>query len=121
MQKTVLIVEDDYVIAMDLQLRLEDWGWRVIGPAANVEEALRLLDDEMPLVALLDVNLGDELVTPVAQRLKAEGVPFAVASAHAKPEHYGGPILAGIPNAGKPISDGKLMATLEQLVHGDVC
>ncbi|MBS7707857.1 response regulator [Chelatococcus asaccharovorans] len=57
MQKSVLIVEDDFFIAGDLQLMLEAEGWLVIGPAASVKAALRLLQEELPAVALLDVNL----------------------------------------------------------------
>jgi CheY-like chemotaxis protein len=71
-QKTVLIVEDEFLIAMDLKLLLEHHGWRVMGPVATVRDALRLLEDELPSVALLDVNLGNELVTPVADSLKRE-------------------------------------------------
>ncbi|RUV48377.1 response regulator, partial [Mesorhizobium sp. M5C.F.Ca.IN.020.29.1.1] len=55
MQKTILIVEDEFLIAMDLKLLLEHHGWRVMGPVATVRDALRLLDDELPAVALLDV------------------------------------------------------------------
>ncbi|TIV23485.1 MAG: response regulator, partial [Mesorhizobium sp.] len=69
MQKTVLIVEDEFLIAMDLQSMLERRGWRVIGPVGSVAAAFRLLERERPAVALLDVNLGNELVTPVAEQL----------------------------------------------------
>jgi DNA-binding NtrC family response regulator len=117
MQKTVLIVEDEFLIAMDLQLMLEGNGWRVIGPVASVSEALALIAAELPQVALLDVNLGDELVTPVAVALKAAMVPFAVASAYAKPEQYGGEVLAGVPNAGKPANERQVLATLNQLIE----
>jgi len=116
MQKTVLIVEDEYLIAMDLRLWVEGHGWRAIGPVATVNAALRLIEDELPSVALLDVHLGDELVTPVAEVLKARGVPFALATAYAQPEQFGGPALAGAPNAGKPTSQRSLLATLEQLM-----
>lgn len=91
---------------------LEDAGWRVIGPAATVAAALKLLEDELPAVALLDVNLGNEYVTPVAEALKAQGVPFAVASAYKKPEEYGGAILIGVPNVGKPVGEDRLVAVL---------
>jgi len=116
-QKTVLIVEDEYLIAMDLQFLLEARGWRVIGPVATVQGALALLEDEEPAVALLDVNLGNELVTPVAQALKARNVPFAVASAHDKPERFGGEVLAGAPNAGKPTDERRLLAALASLLE----
>jgi DNA-binding response OmpR family regulator len=45
---------------MDLKLLLGSHGWRVLGPAATVNEALRLLSDELPAVALLDVTLKEE-------------------------------------------------------------
>ncbi|WP_348629173.1 response regulator [Mesorhizobium sp. WSM3859] len=95
MQKTILIVEDEFIIAMELKVMLERLGWRVLGPVPRVADALRLLEDELPTVALLDVNLGDQLVTPVAEALRSRGVPFAVASAYDKPELFGGAVLGG--------------------------
>ena len=59
MPRTVLIVEDEFLIALDLTLLLEGRGWSVLGPVASVEAALRLLNKETPAVALLDVNLTD--------------------------------------------------------------
>jgi DNA-binding response OmpR family regulator len=119
MHKSVLVVEDEFLVAMDLQLMLEDNGWRVIGPAPSVRDALRLLEADLPTVALLDVNLGFELVTPVAEALREQGVPFAVASAHDSPEQYGGPILAGVPNAGKPTAEHRLLDILIRLTAAD--
>jgi len=113
--KTVLIVEDEFLLAMGLQIVLEQDGWRVIGPAGTVGDALVLLRMELPSVALLDVNLGTEYVTPVAVFLKEHGVPFALATAYHKPEQYAGEILAGIPNVGKPTDDRRLLTTLRQL------
>jgi DNA-binding response OmpR family regulator len=115
MQKSVLIVEDEFLIALDLKLMLEGAGWRVIGPAATVRDALRLLETELPSVALLDVNLGREMVAPVAEVLKERGVPFALASAYEMAERYGGAVLAGVPNVGKPASDRRVLATLAEL------
>lgn len=116
LQKTVLIVEDEFMIAMDLQLMLEEHDWRVIGPAASVEGALRLLADGFPSVALLDINLGNELVTPVAEFLKSHNVPFAVATAYDRPEKIGGEVLAGVPNVGKPTVERRLLAALDHLI-----
>ena len=72
----VLVVEDELLLAMDLELTLEQHGYRVLGPAGTVAEALRLLEGETPQVALLDLNLKGEMATPVAGRLRAMGVPF---------------------------------------------
>jgi len=116
-RKTVLVVEDEFLIAMDLTLLLERRGWYVLGPAATVDEALRLLDDERPAVALLDITLNNGTVTPVAEALRARNVPFIVASAHNRPELVGGEVLAGAPNVGKPTEERRLLAVLEQFVE----
>jgi CheY-like chemotaxis protein len=112
----VLVVEDEFLIAWDLELLLERHGWRVLGPAASVAQALRLLDGGgTPDVALLDVNLGGELVTPVAEALRARGVPFVLASAYDRLDLVA-PALAGAPNVGKPTDEGRLLTALMRAV-----
>jgi two-component system, response regulator PdtaR len=114
-QKSVLIVEDELLIALDLAMVLETDGWRVLGPARTVAEALRLLKTDRPSVALLDVNLGREWVTPVAEDLAARQIPFAIASAYLKPEEVAGNILSGVPNVGKPAVDRTMLKVLAAL------
>jgi CheY-like chemotaxis protein len=65
----VLVVEDEALIAMDLQALLEEAGYRVLGPANSSDAALALLDTGNPDVALLDVNLGRSDVFAVANIL----------------------------------------------------
>jgi DNA-binding response OmpR family regulator len=77
-----------------------------------VQDALRLLKDELPSVALLDVNLGNEPITRVAKTLKARDVPFALTSAYDKLERFGGEVLVGAPNVGKPTVERRLLAAL---------
>lgn len=117
MHKTVLIVEDEFLIAIDLKLLLERRGWSVLGPATTVKEALGLLNDELPAVAILDVTLKDGAVTLVAEALRARSVPFVVASAYSRPELIGGDILAGAPNVGKPTEERRLISVLEHTVR----
>jgi DNA-binding response OmpR family regulator len=109
----VLLVEDEFLIALDLEWLLERHGWRVLGPAATVAQALRLLeqDEEPPDAALLDVNLRGELVTPVAAALRARGVPFVLASAYDRVD-LGVPALAGAVNVGKPTDERRLLVAL---------
>ena len=112
----VLVAEDEFLIAMDLELLLEGHGWRVLGPAATVAEALRLLDgggEGTPDVALLDADLRDGTAAPVAGRLRALGVPFVLASAcdGARLAALG---LGGAPNVGKPADDRRLLAALAE-------
>jgi CheY-like chemotaxis protein len=66
---SVLVVEDEALIAMDLQALLEEAGYRVLGPANSTTSALALLDRDDPDVALLDVNLGRSDVFGVANVL----------------------------------------------------
>ncbi len=113
----VLVVEDEFLIALDLELLLERHGWRVLGPAASVAEALRLLEGEVPDVALLDITLKDgETVVPVAEALRARGVPFVLASAYARADLVA-KILTGAPNVGKPTDEGRLLGALVQAVE----
>jgi DNA-binding response OmpR family regulator len=65
----ILVVEDEALIAMDLQALLEEAGYRVLGPANSSTAALALLDSDEPDVALLDVNLGRSDVFGVANVL----------------------------------------------------
>ena len=75
--RRILVVEDEYLIADALQMGLEEEGVVVVGPAPSVRKALRLLDREPALDgAVLDMNLGDEKVFPVAEALRSLGVPF---------------------------------------------
>ncbi len=113
----VLVVEDEALIALHLELILKRHGWRVLGPAASVDQALRLLDaGEAPDVAVLDVNLRGEPVTPVAVALRAQGVPFVLASAYDRVDHVA-PALAEVPNVGKPFDEGRLLAALARAVE----
>ena len=114
--RLVLVVEDEFLIAMDLELLLRRHGWRVLGPAATVAEVLRLLAAERPDVALLDLNLRGELVTPVAEELRVQDVPFVLASAYDSRGLTAVAALAEVPNLGKPTDERRLLATLAQAV-----
>ncbi len=74
--KNILVVEDETFVAFDIALAIEDTGGTVIGPAASVEEALQLLSKIEVSGAILDVNLTDRDVTPVALLLIEQNVPL---------------------------------------------
>jgi CheY-like chemotaxis protein len=75
--RRVLVVEDDTMISMMVENMLDDLGCLVVGPAAGLAEALALASGEVSIdAALLDVNLGGQSVFPVADRLRARGVPM---------------------------------------------
>lgn len=72
----VLIVEDDPLIALDLEDTLRRLGIRAVRTAGSVTLALDHVDDRRPDFALLNVNLGRENTFPVAERLEALKIPF---------------------------------------------
>jgi DNA-binding response OmpR family regulator len=73
-RRRVLVVEDEMMIAMMIEDLLAEIGCEVIGPANRIDAALALVDSDID-VALLDVNLAGQVVYPVADRLRARGVP----------------------------------------------
>lgn len=80
--RRVLLVEDEALVAMEFELLLEQQGCIVVGPAATVAAALRLVGTETIDAALLDVNLPDGRSTPVASALRELQVPFVVVSGY---------------------------------------
>lgn len=78
----VLIVEDDYIIAAEAASHLREAGCVVVGMAASVKRALKLLDAASCDAAILDFNLGQETSEPIAAELVKRQVPFIVVSGY---------------------------------------
>jgi len=74
----VLVAEDDAIQALGIEQSLEELGCDVLGPAATTKDALDLLREERPSLALLDMMLLDGISYPVADRLATAQVPFAM-------------------------------------------
>jgi DNA-binding response OmpR family regulator len=73
----VFIVEDDAIIAMDLEAILGEAGAEVAGPCRTVKDGLIAAAERDLSAALLDIQLGNETVGPVAQLLARRNIPFA--------------------------------------------
>jgi CheY-like chemotaxis protein len=92
-EKRVLVVEDEYLVAMDMSAYLEAAGAHVVGPASNVRAALEAVEQMELDGAILDVNLRGEMAYPVADALVARGIPFVFTTgydAHAVPARFAG-------------------------------
>jgi CheY-like chemotaxis protein len=78
----ILIAEDNLFAAMGLEQALRDLGCEPVGPAARVDEAMRLAREEILNGALLDVELHGELIFGVAEELERRGVPVIFATGY---------------------------------------
>jgi DNA-binding response OmpR family regulator len=113
--RRVLIVEDEMLVAMELESVLKQQGCAVLGPAHTVARALALLDHERPEAALLDLNLNGESAIPVAVALSAHGVPFVLVTGFRQTQSQE-PELQGAPRVDKPVDDGELVRTLARVL-----
>lgn len=105
-RRTVLLVEDEFLIALDVCDMLERAGFEVLGPVPTIDTALASLTARRPDACVLDVNLRGKYSTPVADRLKAENVPFVLSSAYDQKTLDQYEAYRGIANVGKPAPAG---------------
>jgi DNA-binding NtrC family response regulator len=111
--RRVLIVEDEWLIAMDHVSILRAAGHIVVGPVATVAKAMGLIGAEQIDIALLDFQLGAETSATVAHQLAHHGIPFIVVTGHSdadfSPEFATGQIVA------KPATPEQLLSAIEQV------
>ncbi|EHP92744.1 transcriptional regulator, Crp/Fnr family [Methylorubrum extorquens DSM 13060] len=81
-QPSVLLAEEFPLVGMDLSDTLEQAGYRVLGPAATATEALRLLEQERPTLAVIGIALTDKLCAELVHALRQRGVAFLVHSSY---------------------------------------
>jgi PAS domain S-box-containing protein len=78
----VLLVEDEALVAMMIQECLAEFGYQVVGPICTAAEAAARAKDGPLEAAVLDINLGDGAVYPIADMLAARGVPFVLVTGY---------------------------------------
>jgi CheY-like chemotaxis protein len=78
----VLLVEDQMIVAMQIEDMLRAAGCEVVGPVGTLQEAIALAHREALDLAVLDVNLDGEKVYPAAEELRARGIPFVLATGY---------------------------------------
>ena len=108
----VLIVEDEPLIAMELHRLLSQAGLEVSGPVGTLAQALDLAGDETLTGAIIDINLGFDTSYPVADRLRASGLPVIFVTGYAAeilPERFASQAILR-----KPIDPHMLIATLRR-------
>ena len=113
---TVLVVEDDFIVAFDMQTLLEDAGATVVGPATSLAEAREVLAKSLPTVAVLDVNLNGEHVFPLIADLDRRNIPYLFATAYADNETLFPEETRSAPRLAKPVLPNALIGQLQKLL-----
>ncbi len=109
--KRVLVVEDEMLVAMQLEDMLRDLGCASITLAATVETALKSIAEKMFDLATLDVNLDGTPSFAIAEALSDRHIPFAFATGYGANERFGDrPVLI------KPYSSFQFKTVLSELL-----
>jgi DNA-binding NtrC family response regulator len=109
----LLVVEDELLVALDIESILTGAGMVVVGPASTAHEALELIASSTLDAALIDAKLGGEPVNDVAQALSERGIPFAYVTGYGReslPPDYPAPIVT------KPFDADRLLAAARRLL-----
>ena len=114
----VLVVEDELIIAMELESLLKRLGCIVLDPAPSVRRALRLLSGERPDAAVLDVNLQGQRVTPVAEALQQQDVPFVLVTGYEIERLHDEPLHSAV-HVRKPVDEPRLVEALSRVLARD--
>lgn len=116
MTATILIVEDEMLVALEMQSILEDHGYSVAGIAVDLDGAMAFADGSIDL-ALVDLNLRDGLTGPqIGKRLASEhnsGVLFVTAN----PRLLGDGIAGTIGVLTKPTDENSLLSAVAYALH----
>jgi two-component SAPR family response regulator len=109
----VLVVEDEFLIALELEAMIRDLAGTVVGPVANLDAARTVLLQEKINCAILDVRLDGQTSLPLADELIASGVPVILVSGYDSdqlPNRF-----ADTPKLRKPVSVHELARVLERI------
>jgi CheY-like chemotaxis protein len=110
---TVLVVEDEPFIALEVVELLETAGCRVLGPFGRLEEGLEAAEKGNFDLAVLDVKLRGAAVWPLAELLRARGVPFVFLTGYSMIENF-----EHVIRLDKPYEGSKVLDALSQLRGG---
>jgi CheY-like chemotaxis protein len=106
--KSVLVVEDEFMIAMDSAMYLEAMGATVVGPVSSVPQALAILREQRIDAAVLDIDLQGTKAFIVANALMERRIGFVFASGYDDiviPERFSGIIRCGKPAKAADVAD----------------
>jgi PAS domain S-box-containing protein len=106
MGNRIMVVEDEALVSIALRDALDDLGFSVVGPFSKVADAIVALKHSAIDAAILDINLGGELVYPLAELLRAERIPFVFVTGYS--EEGVDERFSAVPALQKPIDQAVL-------------
>ncbi|MCA1776817.1 MAG: response regulator [Loktanella sp.] len=114
--KRVLIVEDEVLLAMDLECMLTDIGHEVVGQATRIDKAIKLAQETDLDFAVLDINVAGTKSFPVADILRERGIPFTFATGYGVDGLEDG--YRDLPVLQKPYAQSDLKRTILEVCRG---
>ncbi len=111
----ILIVEDEFFVALALQDVIEAAGFTVLGPYRQLASAWEIARSKAMAAAFLDIRIEGGTVFPVANALQTRGIPFAFVTAN--PELITAKAYPQAPIINKPFGPSDVEGTLRRLVH----
>jgi len=111
----LFVVEDSYLLILALESMCEHFGWQMVGPASRLDQAMATARTESFDAALLDINLNGEMSWPVADLLKARGIPFAFSTGYDQTDMLPAR-LVGAPVFAKPYRMADIEKRLRQMM-----
>jgi two-component SAPR family response regulator len=111
--RRILIVEDEYLVAMELEQILGSLGAEVVGPFGRLEPALAVMRHEGVDGAVLDVRLDGAMISEVAAPLIGRGVPIVLTTGYERDQLP--PELRALPLVRKPFTEQALRQAVEQM------
>jgi len=112
----ILVVEDEFLVALEVESALKRMGCSVVGPFGRLEKALEAAGPAALDGAVLDINLGGEKVYPLAELLAERHVPFIFLTGYAAadlPEEF-----RSFPRLSKPLDASALLEAILELKRG---
>ncbi|WP_113359997.1 response regulator [Rhizobium sp. SYY.PMSO] len=117
-EKGVLLVEDEFLVALDIEDRLAELGIEPIFVATNIAQAQELLTTKEIVLAILDVHVGSDLVFPVAAKAVSRNIPVIFSTsvlADEMPSEW-----SRYPTLSKPWNQSALMLVRQQLDNASI-
>jgi CheY-like chemotaxis protein len=111
----ILVAEDEFFVALVVEETLQSVGCTVLGPYSDLAQATAAAAEEPIDAAVLDINLGGEMVYPLAEHLHRHGIPFVFTTGYAVadlPEHF-----RVFECLNKPVDPTTLKRAVHQMLH----